>query len=76
MAALVHISNYLKSKIINRDKLYDDIGLFCSIIKKAAQEAIASSYILYASPSVISWEAQTMAVKDKAARLLQNSEYL
>ena len=76
MATLVHISNYLKSEIINRNKLYDDIGSFHSIIKKAAQEAIPSSYALYAPPFVISWKAWMMAVKDKAASLLQDLEYL
>ncbi|KAH0839473.1 hypothetical protein J3R83DRAFT_282 [Lanmaoa asiatica] len=56
--------------------LYDDVGSFHSIIKKAAQEAVPVGYTLFAPPSIISWEVRTAIVKDKAKQLLEHSAYL
>ncbi|KAF8549126.1 hypothetical protein OG21DRAFT_1526017 [Imleria badia] len=51
-------------------------GSFHSVIKKATQEAIPAGYVVYAPPSVISHEARTTAVKDRATSLLLDADYL
>ncbi|KAH0831087.1 hypothetical protein J3R83DRAFT_13648 [Lanmaoa asiatica] len=56
--------------------LYDDVGSFRSVIKKATQEAVPVGYALFAPPSVISREVRTAIVKDKAKQLLEHSAYL
>lgn len=68
--------NRIERESTNISKLYDDIGSFRSVIKKATQEAILSGYALYAPPSANSQTARTTAVKDKASALLHDSAYL
>ncbi|KAF8138106.1 hypothetical protein EV363DRAFT_1154943, partial [Boletus edulis] len=61
---------------VNNYKLYDNIGSFRSVIKKAAQDAIPSGYAVLAPISAVSREARTTAVKAQATALLQDAEYL
>lgn len=75
MAHLVYNVLYIKNAA-NYLQLYEDVGSFRSIIKRAVQEAVPPGYVLYAPPGVISREARITFLKDKAATLLQNSEYL
>lgn len=68
--------NETNSHNYNNYKLYDDIGLFCSVIKKTAQEAVATGYPVHAPTSMISWEAHTVAIKEWTINLLQDADYL
>jgi hypothetical protein len=76
MATLVCIFELHQGTGVNNYKLYDDIGSFRSVIKKAAQDAIPSGYAVLAPISAVSREARTTAVKAQATALLQDAEYL
>ncbi|KAG6370454.1 hypothetical protein JVT61DRAFT_12077 [Boletus reticuloceps] len=56
--------------------LYDDLGSFHSVIKKTAQEAIASGYPVHAPTTVIPREARMVAIKEQVTSLLQDANYL
>lgn len=70
------IVHWLFAWSANHVQLFNDTQTFCSEIKKAALKIVPSQYNLFPPSSAKTQAERIQAVKDKAAALLENSQYL